>query len=163
MSVADLPGDERKPVVGAHADPLVAHGATLVEERQDQFSSWITMADPEGNEFRPVSDRGASLVWSAFRPDHGRAPSRDTACALTILFPRLRQRGPLRRRVQPADRGERAPRSRGCRLLAPAWKPGRLRRCHQVATIVPAPPHLTTAAVIRAARAPAAATGRRYH
>lgn len=35
----------------AHADRLVAAGATRVEERQDPTSHWIVMVDPEGNEF----------------------------------------------------------------------------------------------------------------
>ena len=44
-------GGERQQVVREHAATLVAAGATLVEERHDEFSWWIVLTDPEGNEF----------------------------------------------------------------------------------------------------------------
>ena len=46
-----LRGGERQQVVREHAATLVAAGATLVEERQDEFSWWMVLIDPEGNEF----------------------------------------------------------------------------------------------------------------
>jgi hypothetical protein len=35
----------------AKAEELVARGATLVEEHEEPAGHWITMRDPEGNEF----------------------------------------------------------------------------------------------------------------
>jgi hypothetical protein len=46
-----LRGAEREGVVREHARRLQAAGARLVEERQDEFSWWIVLTDPEGNEF----------------------------------------------------------------------------------------------------------------
>ncbi len=47
----ELRGAERQQAVREHAAGLVAGGATLVEERNDEFSWWIVLTDPEGNEF----------------------------------------------------------------------------------------------------------------
>ncbi|MGI8667875.1 MAG: VOC family protein [Jatrophihabitans sp.] len=44
-------GDERLAAVREHAERLVEAGARLVEERADNFSWWIVLKDPEGNEF----------------------------------------------------------------------------------------------------------------
>ncbi|MDQ2836052.1 MAG: VOC family protein [Actinomycetota bacterium] len=44
-------GDERRATVREHAGRLVDAGATLVEEREDDFSWWIVLTDPGGNEF----------------------------------------------------------------------------------------------------------------
>lgn len=43
--------DHDWPKVSAHAELLRTAGATIVEERTDEFSRWIVMLDPEGNEF----------------------------------------------------------------------------------------------------------------
>lgn len=46
-----LQGEQRHAAVRARARELVAAGATLVAEREDDVSWWITLLDPEGNEF----------------------------------------------------------------------------------------------------------------
>lgn len=53
VSVGTLPrgSDERKAAVREHAQRLVAAGATLIGERNDNISWWIVLTDPEGNEF----------------------------------------------------------------------------------------------------------------
>ncbi len=53
VSVGTLPhgSDERKAAVREHARRLVAAGATLIGERNDNISWWIVLTDPEGNEF----------------------------------------------------------------------------------------------------------------
>jgi glyoxalase superfamily protein len=53
VSVGSEPhgSDERKAAVREHARRLVAAGATLIGERDDNISWWIVLTDPEGNEF----------------------------------------------------------------------------------------------------------------
>jgi hypothetical protein len=53
ISCSDRPhgSDERKAAVREHAQRLVAAGATLIGERNDDISWWIVLTDPEGNEF----------------------------------------------------------------------------------------------------------------
>lgn len=46
-----LRGDELKATVREHARRLVAAGATLVGERDENSSWWLVLTDPEGNEF----------------------------------------------------------------------------------------------------------------
>lgn len=46
-----LRGDERRAKVREHAERLVDAGARLISEREDDFSWWIVLNDPEGNEF----------------------------------------------------------------------------------------------------------------
>jgi Glyoxalase-like domain len=48
---AGLSGDGRRAAIRAMARGLVADGATLIGERHDEVSWWITLLDPEGNEF----------------------------------------------------------------------------------------------------------------
>ena len=44
--------EERFAKARAHADALIAAGGTEVEERRDNWGGhWITLLDPEGNEF----------------------------------------------------------------------------------------------------------------
>jgi Glyoxalase-like domain len=44
--------EERWAAVTAHVDRLVEAGATVVDERRNDFGDhWMVMADPEGNEF----------------------------------------------------------------------------------------------------------------
>lgn len=46
-----LESDDRRNAVRRHAAALQDAGGTLIEERQDGYSWWIVMNDPEGNEF----------------------------------------------------------------------------------------------------------------
>ena len=43
--------EQRQAVVRAKAGALIDAGATFVAERSDEISWWITLQDPEGNEF----------------------------------------------------------------------------------------------------------------
>jgi len=43
--------EQRQLIVRAKAAALVNAGATVVAERSDQISWWMTLRDPEGNEF----------------------------------------------------------------------------------------------------------------
>jgi Glyoxalase-like domain len=43
--------EQRQSIVRAKATSLVNAGATFVAERSDQISWWVTLLDPEGNEF----------------------------------------------------------------------------------------------------------------
>ena len=45
------PEDEKRALVDATVADLVAHGATLVEDRSKMGERWVVMEDPEGNEF----------------------------------------------------------------------------------------------------------------
>ncbi|GAA1030164.1 VOC family protein [Virgisporangium ochraceum] len=45
------PEDEKRALVDAAVEDLVAHGATRVEDRTKMGERWVVMADPEGNEF----------------------------------------------------------------------------------------------------------------
>lgn len=47
----ELPDDERAAAQDSLADELVTAGATMVGRCSDFNSSWIVLADPEGNEF----------------------------------------------------------------------------------------------------------------
>jgi hypothetical protein len=46
-----LDGDERRRALTAEADRLVALGASRMYEFEEQGQFWITLQDPEGNEF----------------------------------------------------------------------------------------------------------------
>jgi hypothetical protein len=52
IDVDPRPGaDDRWPAVLAHAERLVAAGATLLHEKHDETGNCVVMQDPEGNEF----------------------------------------------------------------------------------------------------------------
>jgi hypothetical protein len=42
---------DRRAAVRAHSAQLVAAGATVVQEIQEESGWWVVLADPEGNEF----------------------------------------------------------------------------------------------------------------
>ena len=46
-----MPVEERRPIVEAAIDPLLAAGATLVRPYEEHGGYWMVMQDPEGNEF----------------------------------------------------------------------------------------------------------------
>lgn len=48
---AGLTGEDRRAAIRSKARELIGDGATLIGERQDEVSWWITMLDPESNEF----------------------------------------------------------------------------------------------------------------
>lgn len=48
---AGLAGDERRDAVRAHANALIAAGATELRDAEERGERWIVMQDPEGNEF----------------------------------------------------------------------------------------------------------------
>jgi hypothetical protein len=43
--------EQRQAIVRAKATVLVTAGTTIVAERSDEISWWVTLLDPEGNEF----------------------------------------------------------------------------------------------------------------
>jgi hypothetical protein len=43
-------GDERRALVDAHVERLVAAGATVVGPREQRGEHWVVLRDPEGNE-----------------------------------------------------------------------------------------------------------------
>jgi Glyoxalase-like domain len=43
--------DERRPRIAAEVERLIAAGATYVRELEEYGQSWVTLQDPEGNEF----------------------------------------------------------------------------------------------------------------
>ena len=43
--------EQRQSIVREKVTSLVNAGATFVAERSDQISWWVTLLDPEGNEF----------------------------------------------------------------------------------------------------------------
>jgi hypothetical protein len=43
--------EQRQSIVRAKVTALVNAGATVVAERSDEISWWVTLLDPEGNEF----------------------------------------------------------------------------------------------------------------
>ena len=53
VSVAgrEVRGDERRDLLAATVQRLVGEGATLVHEFEEYGDHWVTMLDPEGNEF----------------------------------------------------------------------------------------------------------------
>jgi Glyoxalase-like domain len=57
--------------VEAVADRLLALGATFLHQGQQGPHTWVTLADPEGNEFCVVG--GARCATTAFRPFAGGA------------------------------------------------------------------------------------------
>lgn len=47
----DVPLEERKRRIGAEAERLRARGARVVRPLEERGEYWVTMQDPEGNEF----------------------------------------------------------------------------------------------------------------
>jgi hypothetical protein len=47
----NVPVEDRRPVLRAEVDRVVALGATEIGEVEEQGGVWVVMQDPEGNEF----------------------------------------------------------------------------------------------------------------
>lgn len=47
----NLPGHEECMIYSAEVDRLLGLGASVVADRRTEDRGWVTMADPEGNEF----------------------------------------------------------------------------------------------------------------
>jgi Glyoxalase-like domain len=47
----DISPEQRQSIVRAKATTLMSAGAAFVAERSDDISWWVTLLDPEGNEF----------------------------------------------------------------------------------------------------------------
>lgn len=57
--------DFAAPDLEAEVDRLVAAGATLVGRRGDESFAWVTLADPQGNEFCVASSAASEAELSA--------------------------------------------------------------------------------------------------